>query len=187
MNPFYDGWHSSLLVSCVCPVSAGARNSPRLDFWFGRIDRGFYFVHASLSKGFWILLRGGSSLTGLVGAAKEAVELLTGYPSENRPPSIRVWSWRVVCLGLGPLGASHQVLPYSTLCRPFGRFGRRKRGQWPPHKPGYHRRMWGTTMDATTSKWPMCRSPSLRLAGSLLGSPLAIHEGYGNFCFTLLA
>jgi hypothetical protein len=32
----------------------------------------------------------------------------------------------------------------------------------------------------------MCRSPSLRLARSLLGSPLTPHEWYDNLCFYLV-
>jgi hypothetical protein len=42
--------------------------------------------------------------------AKEAIELLTGYPSEIRPPSDWVWTWRVV--PLGNLIKSFLIRPY---------------------------------------------------------------------------
>jgi hypothetical protein len=58
-------------------------------------------------------------------------------------------------------------------------------GMWPPHRLGYHRGMRGTTLYMITSKWPLCRSPHLRLAGSLLVPPLAL-RGHGNFCFYLV-
>jgi hypothetical protein len=58
---------------------------------------------------------------------KEADKLRTGYPSEIRPPSVRVRSRRVVPLG----GSTHwgiSLSSYSILYRPFGQFGQPKRG-----------------------------------------------------------
>jgi hypothetical protein len=67
---------------------------------------------------------GRPSSSDLVDARKVAIKLQAGYPSEIRLPSGWVWSWRAIPLGvLVPLGASHRVLPYSILFRPFGRYG----------------------------------------------------------------
>jgi hypothetical protein len=69
-------------VLSVCLDSARARRS----FWaralawpFGH--RFLLCIHPP-RKDYWVLLRGGSSSTDLVGAVKGVVELPTGYPSE---------------------------------------------------------------------------------------------------------
>jgi hypothetical protein len=70
-----------------------------------------FFVH--VSPLIWVsfrslFFRGGPSSSDLVGAGKEVIELQAGYPSEIRPPSGRVRSWRAILLGaLNSLGASH--------------------------------------------------------------------------------
>jgi hypothetical protein len=82
-------------------------------------------------------LRRGSPSLDLVGAGKEVVELQTGYPSEIRPPFGRVKSWRVIPLGLDPLGhLIESILIRSYISSLVSRTDQRG-ALWPHHQPGY--------------------------------------------------
>jgi hypothetical protein len=59
---------------------------------------------SSLGRPSMVFFKRGPPSIDLVGVDKEVVELQTSYPSEIRPPSCRVKSWRVVRLGARPVG-----------------------------------------------------------------------------------